>query len=339
MAENEKVTKSTISADRLLRGVLTKIGDTFDQLTGRRWKPSSSLAASELIARLKTLLDTEARNIPGKGLVVPHNIQLKMQWDKFSTDSENSITTLENELLTAAVDHINDKLYYTYAPLTLEIKLDYFTEGVKLLVGFERFDSEQREVEMNVTVPSLDLAGVIREQPERTTDESYVVRYVINGISKETTISARVNGRISVGRTTQNSLMVDDPSVSKIHAALVVGPDGSLSVADTGSTNGTFVNGERISYGKAVKLDPNDTIKFGTVEVSFERLPTPDLPAELGSDDDISPEKVEIGGFEFSSRTSGDDDPEIATQLDTNEDTLMIEPEKEIAPQSGEPTK
>jgi len=110
-----------------MRGVLTKLGDTFDRLTGRRWTPSSSLATSELIEKLKKLLDTEVKDLGAKGKFVPHNIKLKMQWDKFSTDSEEAITRLENELKIATIDHINDNRYHTYAPIHLEITPDYFT--------------------------------------------------------------------------------------------------------------------------------------------------------------------------------------------------------------------
>ena len=41
-------------------------------------------------------------------------------------------------------------------------------------------------------------------------------------------------------------------------------------LADTGSTNGTFVNGERIAYGRAFVIKPGDKLKFGTVEVALE---------------------------------------------------------------------
>src|SRR4051794_1724287 len=101
------VSKKSITPDWLVRGVLTKLGDTFDRLTGRGWKPSSSLATSELVEKLKALLDAEAQDLGSEGIYVPHNISLKMQWDKFSTDSEKSMKSLENEMLTAVVDHIN----------------------------------------------------------------------------------------------------------------------------------------------------------------------------------------------------------------------------------------
>ena len=50
----------------------------------------------------------------------------------------------------------------------------------------------------------------------------------------------------------------------------MAGNDGVLSVADTGSTNGTFINNTRIAYGKAIRLADGDRVKFGEIEVKFE---------------------------------------------------------------------
>lgn len=69
--------------------------------------------------------------------------------------------------------------------------------------------------------------------------------------------------------------MIDDASVSKIHASLVLNAENQLMVADTGSTNGTFINGQRIAYGKAFMINDGDMVKFGTVEVVFRRVPRP----------------------------------------------------------------
>ncbi|MEQ1646812.1 MAG: FhaA domain-containing protein, partial [Pyrinomonadaceae bacterium] len=157
MTEKEKVTKSGASPDWFMRGALTKIGDTLDAITGRRWVASSTLATSELVERMKRLMDSEAKEVEGKGIVVPHNIKLKMQWDKFSTDSEKALENLRDELLAAAADHINDSLYYTYAPLHVEVKPDYFTEGVKLYVGFDKFSDDETDREMNVTITGVQL--------------------------------------------------------------------------------------------------------------------------------------------------------------------------------------
>ncbi|MFN2449669.1 MAG: FhaA domain-containing protein [Candidatus Baltobacteraceae bacterium] len=68
-----------------------------------------------------------------------------------------------------------------------------------------------------------------------------------------------VNGATRVGRSAQCDIVLSDPSVSRNHALLDV-QGSTLSVHDAGSTNGTFVNGERIDTHT---LAPGDTIAFG----------------------------------------------------------------------------
>lgn len=286
---NLPTTKKSVSLDWLIGGTLTKLGAMFDRFTGRNWKPASSLATSELVERLKRMLDAEARALPNeRGRFVPHHITLLMQWDKFSIDgSEDSIKKLENELLVAAVDHINDRRYQTYAPLKLDIKQDYFTEDVKLQTSFDGFVKDDEEIDESVQAASvpfedMDLKYVVPKptveekaekqtvitQPER---EAFVARYAANGTPREVRLVFVGKARLSVGRTRENNLWIDDASVSKIHASLVLNHEKQLTVADTGSTNGTFVGGERIAYGKAAAVNDGEPIKFGTVAVAFER--------------------------------------------------------------------
>ena len=274
--ENKKQSGKKFSLDWLVSGILTKLGETFDRLTGRNWKPSSSLATSELGEKLKNLLDAEVKDLGDKGQFVPHNIKLKMQWDKFSTDADSALKKLEYELLTAAIDHINDKRYHTYAPIKLEIKPDYFTEGVKLLASFDRFaDEDGREAMVNVSVPDLknvilNLPDVVPIEPDK---EIFIAEFKINDQPKRIELAFSERERLSVGRTKENNLVIDDQSISKIHAALVLNSDRQLMVADTGSTNGTFINGQRIAYGRAFPIKNGDKINFGTVLVTFEHIP------------------------------------------------------------------
>ena len=277
MEENgTKENKKSFSIDWLISGVLTKIGDMFDRLTGRGYKPSSSLATSELIERLKYLLDSEVKNFDEKGSFVPHNLKLKMQWDKFSTDSEEAIKALENELKIATIDHINDKRYHTYAPINIEIKPDYFTEGVKILASFDKFDDENKEVVVNLTVPDLKIEGLSSpDEPvykEEIKGEVFSLNYNLNGKQKITEFTFEPGERKSIGRTKENELVLNDTSVSKIHAALVLNSQNQLMLADTGSTNGTFINGRRIAYGRAFNVNDGDTLGFGTVEVELKHL-------------------------------------------------------------------
>jgi serine/threonine protein kinase len=54
-----------------------------------------------------------------------------------------------------------------------------------------------------------------------------------------------------------------DPGISRLHAKLIAGPDGTWSVVDLGSTSGTLVNGSEIMQGEAVPLRDGDRIHLG----------------------------------------------------------------------------
>ena len=76
---------------------------------------------------------------------------------------------------------------------------------------------------------------------------------------------------LTIGRASDNDLTLNDASVSKIHAALLMSGEGTLLVADTGSTNGTYLNGRRISYGESRLIEDGDVVGFGDVEVRLRK--------------------------------------------------------------------
>lgn len=325
MTEPQRPKQKPGIADWLFRGVLTKVGDSVDRVTGRRWSPSSSLATSELIERIKKLLDAESLQVSGKGTVVPHNIRLKIQWDKFATDSDSLLENLKNELLTATIDHINDSNYYTLAPVNFDVSPDYFVQGVKLQAGFDSVIEDDRDVEMNVTVPAMNIKDLdIPKLEPIIKNASVKAIFSSAGQIVEKTIEADKAGRISVGRGSQNALTIKESSVSNIHATLVVDREGQLSVADTGSTNGTFVNDERIAYGKSVPLPEGSKIMFGTVNVEIRLLERPIVVQPIvESEGEVSRDSVTIDGFEFRSRTVADEEPVI--EQEQFEDTAKVD--------------
>ncbi len=76
-----------------------------------------------------------------------------------------------------------------------------------------------------------------------------------------------LTGTMIVGRVAGVDMVVDDDSVSRRHAELVVN-GREVTVKDLGSANGTTVNGAPISEDTI--LSPGDIIQFGVVEVMFE---------------------------------------------------------------------
>jgi pSer/pThr/pTyr-binding forkhead associated (FHA) protein len=74
---------------------------------------------------------------------------------------------------------------------------------------------------------------------------------------------------VNIGRGDYNDVVIADPSVSTMHAKLQR-RDAIWILTDLGSTNGTFVEGERLT-GEA-PLSPGTTLKFGDVSALFEPL-------------------------------------------------------------------
>ncbi|WP_141666237.1 FHA domain-containing protein, partial [Streptomyces hirsutus] len=69
-------------------------------------------------------------------------------------------------------------------------------------------------------------------------------------------------GEIRIGRSADADVPLDDPDVSRLHCAVTVGPDGRVSVADLGSTNGTTLDGRRVG-SRPVGLAPGALLRIG----------------------------------------------------------------------------
>ncbi len=70
------------------------------------------------------------------------------------------------------------------------------------------------------------------------------------------------SGVVTVGRTDQADVTLDDTRVSRVHCSLRIGD--AVSVTDLGSANGTFVRGVRLAQGETFVLRPGDVIDVGS---------------------------------------------------------------------------
>ena len=71
----------------------------------------------------------------------------------------------------------------------------------------------------------------------------------------------------TVGRATRADFIMDAPLVSRVHCRLTAGA-AELEVRDLESTNGTFVNGERV---ERALLKGGDRLGVGRVELTVEK--------------------------------------------------------------------
>src|SRR2546423_11408226 len=84
---------------------------------------------------------------------------------------------------------------------------------------------------------------------------------------EETTFRIATGMVKTIGRSTGAEFMLDAPLVSRLHCQLSA-TDQAIQVKDLDSTNGTFVNGKRIT---AATVRAGDVLKLGRVELRISR--------------------------------------------------------------------
>ena len=258
--------------ERLLRRVFDRMGAVVDRTLGRAGDAQSGFTTTHLIERMGRLIDERVRDDARRGRIAPHHLRLKIEWGTHSEAPPEAIKELEAEVLAAAIDHINDRRLRTLAPVEIETVADIFTTGITVDPTYGEFEEELRRGDENRRRAGEGAPAAGPDAAAAPKDVAVSARVTVGHDAEEAVLRFRPGGRrLNVGRASDSDLKLDHPSVSKIHAALVMNREGALLVSDTGSTNGTYINGRRLAYGEARRLEDGDVVGFGDVEVRFRK--------------------------------------------------------------------
>ncbi len=110
------------------------------------------------------------------------------------------------------------------------------------------------------SVADLGPTYIPQQGPSRAAAVSNFSLVIQRGSQPGQTFSL-VSGAQTIGRTSGNQIHIADSTISKQHASITVQPNG-VFIQDLGSSNGTFVNGQRIS--SPTPLQGGDTVQVGT---------------------------------------------------------------------------
>jgi len=89
--------------------------------------------------------------------------------------------------------------------------------------------------------------------------------------SGEQSIDLQLGRKLVVGRAVTSDVPIYDPTISRRHAEIVL-TDSGVRVTDLGSSNGTFLNGAKITEAEA---GANDVVTFGKVAFRVKEVTVP----------------------------------------------------------------
>lgn len=257
-----------------LRRLLGRAGGAIDDALHSRLggEDGPRIDISALIARLETDIENGVVR-EGERFVAPNLIDLKLDYETWTRlDSENR-DYLERELTENIHEYIDNRRYELRHPLRVRIGYDPFTRGVTTILATGP-DPDRTNLEQVGSKASAISDSTVR--PDRTTPApitSHIARSVITLIAEGARGGGRINlslasdgEPVGIGRNIANGVVVNDPTVSNFHAALILRPNGALELADRGSANGTAVNGIPLPGGGRAGVSDGDRIRFGSIE-------------------------------------------------------------------------
>ena len=129
--------------------------------------------------------------------------------------------------------------------------------------------------------------------------------------------------KTTVGRVDDNAFQIVEPSVSSHHAEIIL-RGNDVVIKDLNSTNGTFINGEKVME---VVLKPGQTLKLGNVEMHLEgkdgagappagakaATPAPAAPAAKKPDSSGQTRVIQRGGIKLNELQEGNQAPKFQT--------------------------
>lgn len=194
----------------------------------------SGLQPLEVTAALRRELDTKAAVVSRERILAPNRFVVRLA----PTDYERMSglgPALIDEFTQLVQQHATAQRYSFAGGIDIRLQLDE-----RLTAGVVRIDSENVKGEV-VWAPVLDIGGT---------------RHTLK------------KGRTVIGRGSDADITLDDTGTSRRHVEILW--DGRRAqVTDLGSTNGSKLNGERVT--KAV-LEPDSVIEVGRTRMVFRVL-------------------------------------------------------------------
>ena len=217
-------------------GLLDKLEKSIEKVVRKPFNATfkSLLDPIEIASQIKSSMDNQV-SLEQEQKLVAHRYQLLVSEKDFEALSADQLN-LDRRLTEMVTEHLKQKNYATIDDLRFILG-----KSEKLSVG---------DLEINITESETDVYW----QPFIEFDEQKI---------------PLPKGRTRVGRGSEADVKVNDRTLSRIHLELLFNGE-KAGVRDLGSTNGSFLNGQKFQEGPLVN---GDIIACGNTEIKFFYLP------------------------------------------------------------------
>ncbi len=251
---NSELPKDEAITNRVEGGVrkfFERLGGALDFALRRPLNPQPRTDITALIPPLERAIDDKLRH-EGNKVIAPNLIELRYDYETYQQLTNKRIDFLARELRLSVYEYIHNRRYTTLGDVQVKIAYDMFTRKLTITANFSDAPSKLVAEQGPPAAPAVQTELLLKSK-----------RFVLR--------TKAVSGtRISLGRGQDNALVIEDSTVSSVHAAFTLAANGTLYITDLGSSNGTFVNGVQIAMGDKTIVRAGDQLRFGDVELRLE---------------------------------------------------------------------
>lgn len=235
--------------DKVERGIEKAVRGVFS--TGSR----AQVEPVEIASRLRTEVDNKAVTIAAGRTLAPNVFDVLLSSDDFQRAQEWG-TPLAEELCDVVINHVRSQGYTLQGPVRISFRRDeeHRAGNFDITSRTEKTSAPAQQGSQG-NVPAAPTRQPAHLQPVLDIDGQ---RYSLNAPS------------IVLGRSAEADILIDDTGVSRRHLEIRTGP-GTAQAIDLGSTNGSYVNGQKI-VGSS-ELADGATIMMGRTKIIFRLLP------------------------------------------------------------------
>lgn len=233
-------------------GLLDKLESRLDSLINGSFNKAfkSEVEPVELASALQQELDLRATQIDGH-MVAP-NIFVIILSPEDHQRLANYFSSLTQELSVVALNYVREQRYSTVDSPEIT-----FGQDPSLDTGVFRIRSTSGPRQGTAIPPVATPGAPVIPQMAATQ-----VPRLITVSGEEYSLT---NSITNIGRGSEANIQINDASVSRLHSVIILGSD--VVIRDLSSTNGTLVDGERITEAT---LQDGSIIKIGNITLTYK---------------------------------------------------------------------